>query len=393
MSALQLTEPSKKRVFIASLILVLFGPVAIDIYLPALPAMQQEFGGSAAMVQLSLSLFVLALGFGQLIVGPLADRFGRRPIALAGVIVYGLSAVAISNVGSLESLLWLRVLQGLGASCSSVVAMTVVRDRYSPDEGAKVYGYINGLLCVAPALAPVLGGLLVELFGWRSNFTFLALFAAVGVLFILTTMPETRPKGTHVVLSNLLSTFVRILKNGPFVGYALCCMMALAVVLNFAILSPSIFMANLGFSTLQFSLVFGANALVIMAGSFIAPKFTAAHGRLNTIVVGSLLMLIGGAAMWASFILFGYSLWAVMMPMVVVSVGFSGVLGGAASLALEPFNDCAGTASSLLGCIQFLGASLTSMLLIMSGLADVTAMALIALIAGAYGVVLKIKFS
>lgn len=376
-----------KPVFYCAVFLILFSPIGIDVYLPALPAMQQEFGSSEAQIQLSLSLFVFSLGLAQLLVGPLTDRFGRRPVAIAGITLYGITSMMIVFVDYIDTLLMLRVFQGFGASCCSVVAMTVVRDSYTPVQGARIYSYINGLLCLAPALAPVLGGVLVEAFGWRSSFVFLAAFAAAVLGLILLRMPETRPTGTRLRFPELRHNYRRLLSNRPFLVYAPACMLSLAVVLNFAIVSPAILMGRLGVSTLQFALLFGFNALVIMAASFLAPRVIALCGRQLCVVIGSVAMALAGILLWFWNTGFGYSIAAFVIPVAIASTGFSLVLGAAASLALEPFADCAGTASSLQGSIQFLGASLCSMLLASLPLAAILGLAMLMKLAGLYGAV------
>jgi len=373
-------------VFGSAVLLILFGPVGIDIYLPALIDLEQQLSATNQSVQLSLSLYVFALGIGQLVVGPIADKIGRRPIALVGLAFFSLTSLAITQIESIESLLWLRLLQGLSASCTAVVAITLIRDRYSPQEGAKRYGYLNGLLCLAPAIAPVLGGFLTELYGWRSNFMFLTCFAAAALAFVGAVLPETRPSHTNVRIRALLTTYGRILKHPVFAIYAICCAGALAVALNFAVLSPAVLMSQLGVSVIEFSLLFGLNALVVMAGSFVSPKVMDRYARQGCIMIGSLAMLIGGISLAVIALFDTVSVVMFMWPNLIASFGFSLVLGAAASLALEHFEDCAGTASSLQGCIQFLGASATSIMITYLGYQLVGSLALLIMIVGAYGI-------
>ncbi len=379
-----MAKSSSKLVFVSALILVLFGPVGIDVYLPALPAMQHDLATSQSLVQLSLTSFTLALGLGQLVVGPLADRVGRKPVALGGLVVYALSSLAIAVASTIESILVLRLIQGFGASCCSVVSMTVVRDRFSPTEGAKIYSYINGALCVAPALAPVLGGILVEIFGWRSNFYFLFGCTLLGLFFVITKMPETlNPKvSTEQSFANDTK---RVLGSGRFYLFSLICALCLAVLLNFAMVSPAVLMSKHGASSLQFSLLFGANALVLMVSSFVAPRVIGKAGRHRSVLYGSVLMFVGGLSLSLVLGLLGSSIVGFLLPIAIASFGFSLVLGAAASLTLEPFESCAGLASAFLGCIQFLGASVFTALLILFALGSEVSQSVAMLCAGAYG--------
>lgn len=138
-------------------LLVLFSPLAIDIYLPAIPQMAEQLGAEVTLMQGTITWFLFSMGLGQLLVGPLADRYGRKPIALGGVLLYGLSALAAGFAASLGELMLARVLQGFGACATSVAAFSVVRDSYGPKKSGQIISYLNGAICFIPALAPLLG--------------------------------------------------------------------------------------------------------------------------------------------------------------------------------------------------------------------------------------------
>lgn len=368
------------------MLLVLFSPIGIDIFLPSIPSMQEVFDTTATQIQFSLSLYVLAMGFGQLFVGPLVDRFGRRPVALIGIGVYFLASLAIGFTWNLSQLLCLRMLQGVGASCTAIVAFTVVRDTYRPNEGAKVYSYLNGALNLVPALAPLLGGILSDWLGWRSNFHFLALFSVLVFLIILRWLPETRPETTsnHRLFS--IKPYLDILENRQFLIYAICAMGAMSVVLSYAIYAPQVLMVKLGLSSSQFALLFGVNALVIMSSSFLAPYCIRRVGRRRSVEIGSMLMLTSGLLIPLLFKQYGHSVVGFMLPVAVASCGFSLILGAAASLSLEPFGDRAGRAAALQGCFQMLGAAAMSMLASLLPFALVLSLATLMVVFGMFGI-------
>ena len=351
-----------------------------------MPLMQDFFGASPSQMQLSLSLFVFAMGLGQLIVGPLADKLGRRPIAIAGILLFLLGSVAISVSNQLLELLVWRVIQGLGASCTSVVAITVVRDSFSPRDSARIYSYLNGALNIIPALAPVLGGVLLSIYGWRSSFVCLAVFSLLVFAVTFKWLPETRPATTHAQLGGLLQRYAAIVKNRQFALYALCALGAMSVVLNYAFMSPQILMVELGLSSVQFALLFALNALLIMAGSAVAPTLLNRYGRRHCIVYGSLTMLLAGILMALFYGLQGYSVVGFMLPVGLACSGFTVVLGASASLALEPFGDSAGTASALQGCIQMLGAALSNMALALLPVTQIVALAALMIVFGLFGI-------
>jgi MFS transporter, DHA1 family, multidrug resistance protein len=378
-----------RPLFLCLMLLVLFGPMGIDIYLPAMPLMQEIFQASANQIQLSLSLFIGSMGLGQLFIGPLADRFGRRCIALAGIVGYFLASIAIANCSSLEQLLCFRMLQGLGASCTAIVTFAVVRDSYSPSDGAKVYSYLNGTLCLVPALAPMLGGMLTLWWGWRSNFHFLALFCFLAFFIILRWLPETRPENTKPVKLFSVGQYLDIIKNRQFITYAVCAMGAMSVVLGYVFYSPQVLMVQLGLSSTEFALVFGANALVLMASSFIAPRCLSKVGRRRSVEIGAALMLFSGVLVPVLFLWGGHSVIGFMLPVVIACCGFSLLLGASASLALEPFAEKAGTATALQGSIQMLGASLVSVLAALLPLALVFSLGVLMAVFGIYALLVR----
>ncbi|HDO1376484.1 TPA: MFS transporter, partial [Aeromonas veronii] len=160
-------------------LLVLFSPLAIDIYLPAIPQMAEQLGAEVTLMQGTITWFLFSMGLGQLLVGPLADRYGRKPIALGGVLLYGLSALGAGFAASLGELMLARVLQGFGACATSVAAFSVVRDSYGPKKSGQMISYLNGAICFIPALAPLLGGWLTAKAGWSANFWFMAGYALI----------------------------------------------------------------------------------------------------------------------------------------------------------------------------------------------------------------------
>ncbi|WP_375057186.1 multidrug effflux MFS transporter [Zobellella sp. DQSA1] len=336
--------------------LILFGPMGIDIYLPAMPQMARSLSVSAADIQLSLSVFMLAVGLGQLVFGPLVDNRGRRPVALCAIGLFFAGALVASLAHNLPLLLLGRLIQGLGACGTSVVAFAVVRDRLNAADSARAYSYLNGALCLAPALAPVLGAWLTLRFGWQANFVFLALFAALALVLVMIRLPETRPTQTRH--QPLLSprAYLAVWQHGAFRVYVMTCIAAMGGILTYVTFAPMILMEQVGLNEAQFALAFSANALVVMTASFSAPRLSRRLGRHRVVSGGAFCLLAGGTGMmlWMQS---APGLWAFMLPVALCSVGFSLVLGAAAASAMAPFADRAGRAAALLGCLQMAGAA------------------------------------
>src|SRR5574340_191554 len=162
--------------------LVALGPISTDLYLPALPALATYFGSDVSRVQLTLSVFLAGFAVAQIVYGPLSDRFGRRPVMLAGLTIYLLASVACAFAVSIDGLIAARFLQALGACAGPVLGRAIVRDVYGPVEAARVLAYISGAMAIAPMLGPMLGGWLTVLFGWRANFAALSIFSAAQLL-------------------------------------------------------------------------------------------------------------------------------------------------------------------------------------------------------------------
>ncbi|OXS14828.1 Bcr/CflA family drug resistance efflux transporter [Zobellella denitrificans] len=341
--------------------LILFGPMGIDIYLPAMPQMAISLGVSAADIQLSLSVFMLAVGLGQLVFGPLVDNKGRRPVALCAIGLFFTGSLVSALAAELPLLLLGRLIQGLGACGTSVVVFAVVRDKLDAGDSARAYSYLNGALCLAPALAPVLGAWLTLSFGWQANCLFLALFATLALVLVMARLRESRP--AHTRHQPLLSphAYQAVWRHRAFRVYVLTCVAAMGSILTYVTFAPLILMVQLGLSEAQFALAFGANALVVMAASFSAPRLSRRLGRHRVVKRGALCLLGGGLAMllWLPS---APSVWSFMLPVALCSVGFSLVLGAAAASAMAPFADRAGRAAALLGCLQMAGAATASYL-------------------------------
>ncbi len=348
--------------------MVVLSPLAIDIYLPSMPQMAQEFSVSDTQVQSTLVLFIFAMGIGQILIGPLADRFGRRPIALFGICAYIASSLLAALVVDFQYLQLARVLQGVAACATSIVVFSAVRDRFNAQQSAHYYSYLNGVICVIPALAPTFGGLLALQFGWRSTFIFMALYAVVVLLIVAFKLPETRPE--HSNNSAALYRWARyqpILANSHFVFYALTCMIAMASILTYVSYAPSWIINHLGLDELTFSYLFGFNAIVNISACFLAPKVIKKLGNHTTVTVALWVMVLSAVLqvafqqLPATTALLGGLYF--MIPMLFLCIGFALLLGPATSMALSAFGERAGTASAILGCMQMSGAALLTGLL------------------------------
>ncbi|MBZ9537508.1 Bcr/CflA family efflux MFS transporter [Modicisalibacter tunisiensis] len=358
---------------------VMLMPLAIDIYLPSLPVMARDLGQPSSALQVTITLLLFSVGLGQILVGPLTDRFGRRPALLLGSLLYGLGALLAMSATTLLPLYFSRVLQGLGACAATTVAFAAVRDLYTPAEGARLYSYLNGSLCLIPALAPVVGGVLAVQLGWRSNFAFMALFALVLLATAFATFGETRPRDAELPRPLYrLARYRRVLGDRRFLRYAGTAGVCMAAILIYVSAAPVLLVERLGLSELAFAACFGGNALVNIVTFFRAPRVIHRLGRRRTVRLGLGLVLLAGGLQGLAAWALPLSVAAFMGPVAVLSVGFSLTLGAASSLALEPFRGLAGTAAALLGALQLGGGAVLASLMLATPLSLQMALAAMA---------------
>ncbi|WP_462179664.1 multidrug effflux MFS transporter [Pseudoalteromonas gelatinilytica] len=337
-------------------LLVIFSPLAIDIYLPAFPTIAEQFNASEKQIQQTVAIFMLTVGLGQLIAGPLADKFGRKPVAITGVTIYGLAAFGAYLAPDFASLMMARALQGLGACATFVVAFAIVRDRFGSERSGQIITYLNGIVCFIPALAPILGAWLTVQFGWRMNFLFMAAFALIGLFITLLMYKETRPADS-VYSGHILDLrrFMPIISKPLFLFHSLICLVTMSAILVFVTLAPGWLITELGGSVTDFTFWFTCNAVLSIVASFIMPLYIKRQPK-RALKAGLLLLVIAGALMLA-FSQQRTSL-ALMFPMFIAAFGFALTLGSSAGRALSLFPKQAGTASALIGLMQMSGASL-----------------------------------
>lgn len=346
--------------------LVLLAPLGIDLYLPTLPDIALGLNTPVTTIQTTIPLFLLVMGLGQIVAGPLVDNFGRKPIAIAGLLLYLLGSILAATATGWPQFLTARIVQGCAVCCTAVVAFSGVRDRLEGDEAARAYGFLNGALNIVPALAPMLGGFLADAYGWRAPFWFLTGYALVIGLMIWRFLPETRLAGTLAVKGIPLRQYAQILREPRFLAFTFANAGAMGMVLTYVSLAPQVLMTEGKLTALQFSIAFGANGFWIMLVSVLVNKMIRKLGRPICLAIGSLAMAAGALTMLGGMLIFPAGMqtsWALYMFPVAISVaGLAFTVGPATSYALEPYQQQAGVASALSGFIQMAGGSSAGLL-------------------------------
>ena len=342
--------------------LVALGPLSIDMYLPAMPSMREAFGTDISSMQLSISVYLLGFSLFHLLCGPLADSFGRKPVLLGGTTLFIAACLGCSLASDVEELLAWRFAQGIGACVGPTLARTITRDIFGPTRAARALSLIAMLMALAPAVAPTLGGLMLLVLPWPSIFVFLAIYAGAMVLLTLLYIPESLPmkQSLHPVV--ILGNYAQLLADPLYLTVTIAGGLAYAAMITYVSSSSFIYIQMLGVPVEYFGLIFLTTVLGYIGGSALSARLSSSRKSEQLILIGSAFTVGATVIMWLAFELFPDSVSAIMLPMIIFTMGLGIVLPHAMAIALKPFAHIAGTASALLGFVQMLLAAGTSAL-------------------------------
>jgi len=335
--------------------LTAFGPMSIDMYLPAFPAMATDLGASPNQVQATLATFFAGMAVGQFFYGPASDRLGRRGPILTGVVLYVAATIACALAPTVETLTAARFVQALGGCAGAVVARAVVRDRFNHTETARILSLLILVMGLAPILAPLLGGWVLVFAGWRAIFWVLAGFGVLVGLWVVFALPESRSADTaaHAKTESPFGAYLALLRERRLIGYALAAALNGAVLFTYVSSSPNLVIGTYGFSPQAFSWIFGLNAVGIIGASQVNRALLRRHtpdrilGRVSLVSVGAGVLLMAAAFTGLG----GY--WTVL-PLLFIALASYGLMSGntmAGALSIDPRR--AGSISALMGGLSF----------------------------------------
>jgi len=337
------------------------GPATLNIVVPALPGLVTRLASDTGTVQLILSLYLLSLATAQLLLGPLSDRFGRRPVVLAGLalsVVASLAAIAASSIGAL---IGARVVQAIGASTGIVIGRAIIRDLFARDRAAAMIGLVTTAMVIAPMVAPMIGGILDTAFGWEAIFLFLAVFSGVVLLWAVFVLPETRPVRVAQSPGMLIQEWRALIGSAKFHGYVLCGALGSASFFTFLGGGPYVVVTLMGRSSAEFGVWFAVTSLGYMSGNFTASRLSQRFGVDAMIVIGIVFQLIGAgltALLVATMPEAGPAI--IFLPQLMISFGNGLLLPNAIAGAISVRPQAAGAAAGMTGFTQMaIGAAST----------------------------------
>ena len=331
-----------------------FGPLAIDFYLPGFPAMAQAFATDEKHIQTTLAAYFLGLSLGQLAYGPVADRFGRRIPLLVGVVLFTLASLACAFAPSLDALIVARFVQALGGCAGMVLSRAIVSDKCDAVASAKVFSQLMLVMGLAPILAPMLGGVLVNLYGWQSIFIALTLFSALCTLAVALGLPESLPANQpRQPLSGALRQYGRLLKDRVFLGHALTGGIAIAGMFAYIAGSPFVFIKLYGVPAEHYGWLFGSNAAGFILVAQVNARLLAKRGPAFLLARTVWVYLAAGLVLLGISALHTQALWPLLIPLFVCIASLGCIIPNASACAMSGQGARAGSASALLGCVQF----------------------------------------
>lgn len=340
--------------------LMMFGPISIDMYLPSMPTIAREFAVPTGSVQLTLSALVFGLAAGQLIYGPLSDRFGRRAPLAFGIVLFGAASLGCAVAGDVEAMVVLRLLQGIGGAAGGVLARAIVRDLYDRDDGARILSILYMVMAAAPMVAPHIGSQIMRLFEWRMIFWALAAFGVLAFVLSYFGLRETHPAEQRIKHNplDIVTSYAGLFGDIRFLGYAMVGGFTFAGMFTFFSAGPFVFEHVYGITPQGFAALFSINVVGIVAGSFVNTRLVKRLGVDRMLLLSTIWTTLMGAVMVAMALANFESFVPVFVPLVLFTATVAMTIANTNAGAMEDYPHLAGTAAALLGTMMYaIGAS------------------------------------
>jgi DHA1 family bicyclomycin/chloramphenicol resistance-like MFS transporter len=359
-----------------------FGPMSMSIYTPAMTTIGHALMATDEEVKLTLTTFLIGFSAGQILYGPLSDKYGRKPVLLVGAAVYTLMGLACAFAPTVQELIVLRIFHGLGVCSGAVMSRAIVRDTFGHHGSARVMSWISLGINIAPAIAPIMGGYLTAWFGWQSIFFVLALFGAIVFVVVLFGLRESNPYlGQSAGIWGTVKQAGPMLVHRQFLGYALAIGFTFAAMFAYVVGSPFVLMNKLGLSSSAFAYWILTSVAGFTVGSYIATRTVNRLPLPVCIIIGLAIAAAGGVLMLVLSLAGHLSALSIVGPYFFVAIGSGLTMAPAMAGSVNQFPRQAGTASSLMGTLQMGGAAISTA--IVTALTDGTQMPMIWTMLGA----------
>ena len=332
--------------------LVALGPLSVDVYLPAMPTMMVALDTDIRHMHLTLSSYLTGFALFHLACGPLADRFGRKPILIGGTVLFVAACVGCSLAETVDELVFFRFIQGIGACVGPTLARAVARDIFGPTRAARALSLIAMMMALAPAIAPAMGGVMMLWLPWPSIFVFLAVYGIAMIMLIHVFLAESLPQRQSLHPLSILVNYGTLLRSPMFLIATFASGFVYAGFLAYLASSSFVYIDMLGVPVEYFGLTFITSVLGYMAGSGLSARLTKNYTSEQIVLAGAALAAMAAGTVWIGAQRLPDSIAVMMIPMMFYCMGIGLMLPNAMAIALSPFPYIAGTASALLGFVQ-----------------------------------------
>lgn len=364
--------------------LTAMGPLATDIFVASLPQIGQAFGASTASAQLTITCYLVGFAAGQIFYGPFSDKFGRRPVMLAGFALY-LTATAICVFATtIETLIAARIVQALGAAGPIILTRAIVRDLYEGSRAARQFAVMSMIAGITPVAAPILGGFLQAWFGWQASFFVMAFAGATLATCVFLLLPETNnhKQAGPISVASILGSFAIVARNKAYLSYLGIQACSYNGLFAFVSASAVVLQGTYGVSPVAYGFIFGGCSISYVFGAWLGARLVRTRGIEGMIRLGVAFLCAGGVIQIPLVLLFPTAILAVTVPDMIYFMGVGFLLPNTLAAALTPFPERAGAASSLMGFTQMASGALVGSLVGMSLGTSALPLAIVTALAG-----------